>query len=159
MKNVRTLATALVAISLLAVSAAWGQGDKEPSSKNSNVEQQIRTLHEQMRQATLKGDTRLQEQYFVDDIIGIGPDGKMVTKDQMIQMRKSGRVKFEVLREHDVKVRVYGNTVIMNASVSVRETIDGKPFAGGQSATFVFVKQQGIWKEIGFQVTPLLEAK
>jgi hypothetical protein len=169
MKTINLSILMLAIIYLLAVQAASAQDRNPPTTTketgataveqtmNANVEEQIKALHEEARQAAFKGDTTWQEKYLVDDIVGIGPDGKMVTKEQMIQMRKSGRVKFEQLEERDVKIRLYGETAILNATVFVREIIDGKLFSGHHSASFVFVKQKGIWKEIGFQQTPVLE--
>ena len=55
MKGAKPIALVLVlAIPLLAASLAWGQGGGPPASESS-IEQLIKSLHEQGRQAALKG--------------------------------------------------------------------------------------------------------
>jgi ketosteroid isomerase-like protein len=179
-KSAKSIALVLVVVPVLAAPAAWGQGENPPAStkesgatsghgmtaveqtakgSGESVEQQIKTLHEQSRQAALKGDASFLEKYLIDDYVGIGGDGRMITKDQDIQMRKSGAIKFEAIDERDLKVRVYGDTVIVNALASLKLTVDGKPISGDHRATFVWVKQKGNWKEASFQATRVAPAR
>jgi ketosteroid isomerase-like protein len=127
--------------------------DQSATDRRGSVEQQIKALHEQSRQAALKGDVSFGERYLNDDYLGIGDDGRLITKDQDLQMLKSGAIRYEAIDERDVKVRVYGDTAIVSALASVRLTVDGKPLRGEHRATFVWVKQQGNWKEVSFQAT------
>ncbi len=179
MKSAKSIALVLVAIPLLAASAAWGQGGNPPArtkesaatsghgmtaveqtakGSGGSVEQQIKTLHEQSRQAALKGDASFLEKYLTDNYVGIGGDGRMITKDQDIQMLKSGTIKYEAIDERDVKVRVYGDTAILNALASLKLTVNGRPISGDHCATFVWVKQEGNWKEASFQATRVASA-
>ena len=63
MKKMSLVAVALVAVSLLAAPLASGQG--------GTVEQQIKTLSDQLSQAYVKGDTSFFEKYLADDYTGI----------------------------------------------------------------------------------------
>jgi len=177
MRNLTLLAVVLVVISSL----AWSQGGNPPAStkesgetsghgmtaaeetgesKGGTVEKQIKALHEQSRQAALKGDIRFQEKYLANDYVGIGGDGSILTKDQAIQMLKSGDIRYEAIDEHDVKVRAYGDTAIINAMATLKMTAKGTPITGDYRATFVWIKQNGNWKEAAFQATPVIaEAK
>jgi hypothetical protein len=172
MKSVKLIVMALVAIYLLAAPLALGQGGNPPASTKESgatsghgmtaveqtwdAEQQIKALHEQGRLAALKGDASFAEKYLTDDYVGISGDGSIVTKDQTVGMYKSGAIKVEAIDERDVKVRVYGDTAIVNAIAFVKLTVDGKAISGDHRATFVYVKQKGNWKEVAFQVTPVL---
>ena len=174
MKSAKLIALMLIAIPLMTASAAWGQGgnssastkesgpisgdgmaatDQTAKDSGGSVELQIKTLHEQSRQAALKGDAGFLEKYLTDDYLGIGDDGRPITKDQNLQMLKSGAIKYEAIDERDVKVRVYGDTAIVSALASVKLTVDGKSIRGDHRATFVWVKQEGNWKEASFQAT------
>jgi len=163
MRSVKVVGLALVASMLLSASLAWSQGGNPPASTKESgetsghgmtaaeqsgesggtVEKQIKALHEQSRQAALKGDTSFQEKYLANDYVGIGGDGSMLTKDQAIQMLKSGAIKYESIDEHDVKVRVYDGTAIINAMATLKMTAKGTPISGDFHATFVWVKQSG----------------
>src|SRR5437868_10530054 len=93
-KSSKSIGLVLVTISLLPTSVAWAQRGSapartktggttsdngmtavEPSTQGSGrVEQQIKTLHEQGRQAALKGDASFMEKYLNDDYVGIAAD-------------------------------------------------------------------------------------
>jgi hypothetical protein len=152
---------------------AWGQGENPPAdtkevgqtsghgvtlvelSDQRNVEQEIRNLHDQARQAALKGDAGFFEKHLAAGYFGIGGDGRLRTKAESVQDFKSGVIKYESIDEREVKVNTYGNTAVVNSVASVKMTANGKPIGGNYRATFVYVKQGGDWREVAFQSTPL----
>jgi len=150
---------------------AWGQGNNPPASTKEsgetsghgytpveqlvNVEQEIRDLHDQARQAALSGDASFFEKRLANKYLGIDGEGRLKTKPETIQEIKSGAVKYQSIDEHDVQVNTYGNAAVVNSMASVKLTANGKPISGDFRATFVYVKQGGIWREASFQATPL----
>lgn len=173
MRNVKLINSVLVAGCLLFVPLARGQGGNPPASTKEsgqtsgrgytaveqtfkeNVEQQVKTLQEQGRQAALKGDTSFLEKYLADDYVGIGGNGQFRTKAEAIESYKSGALKYEAIDVRNQKIRTYGDTAIVNSEASVRLTLDGKPISGDYRTTFVYVKRQGNWKQVAFQSTPV----
>ena len=174
MKSAKLLSLAIIAILPLVLSAAWGKhGNPAASNQDSrkisgqrnrvfgqtskdsgtSVEQQIKTLHEQRRNAALQGDAGFFEQYLADDYLGSRDDGRLITKEQEVRMVRSGAIKYEAINERDVKVRVYGETAIVSAVASVKLSVNGKSITGDQRAIFVWVKQEGSWKLASFQAT------
>ena len=151
MRKENLIVMALVAICVLAAPLSLGQGGNPPASTKGkvggNAEQQIKALHKEGRQATLKGDTSFLEKYLADDYIGVGGDGRMFTKDQTIQRRKSGAVKVESIEELAVKIRVYGDTAIVN-SLALRKSDDRWETDQWRQPcdVLVWVKQKGSWK-------------
>jgi hypothetical protein len=155
--------------------SAWGQGGNPPASTKESgqtsghgytaveqgfkgdVEQQIRTLHDQRRQAALKGDASFLEEHLAASYFGIGGDGRLRTKAEAVQDLKSGGIKYESIDERDVNVNTYGNTAIVNSTASVKLTSNGKLIGGDYRATFVYVKQGGNWREVAFQATPVAQ--
>jgi uncharacterized protein (TIGR02246 family) len=126
----------------------------EQSGKSSgSVEQQIKTLQEQGRQAALKGDWSFVEKCFADDYIGVGGNGQLRTKAEVIQMFKSASLKYESINQRVLKIRTYGDTAVVNTEAAVKLRLNGKPSSGDFRAIFVWVKQKGKWKEVAFQVT------
>lgn len=153
--------------------SAWGQGGNPPASTKESketsgrgytaveqayagsVEQQITTLHNQSREAALKGDASFFEKCLANTYFGIGGDGRLRTKADVLQDFKSGSIKYESIDERDVKINTYGNTAVLNSSASVKMTINGKPVNGDFRATFVYVKDGGKWEQVSFQSTPV----
>jgi hypothetical protein len=142
MKKMSFVAVALVAISLLAAPLALGQG--------GSVEQQIKTLSDQLAQAYVKGDTSFFEIYLADDYTGIYASSQPYTKAESL---KPGAFKFESFDMHEMKIRVYGDTAVVTSLTSAKGTINGKPFSGDFRTTRVWVKQKGGWKLVAFQST------
>jgi hypothetical protein len=151
---------------------AWGQGGNPPASTkesgatsghgytaveqtSGNVEEKIRALHDQGRQAALKGDASFFEKHLAAGYFGIGGDGRLSTKAESVQDFKSGVIKYNSIDEREVKVNTYGNTAVVNSVASVKMTANGKPIGGDYRATFVYVKQGGDWREVAFQSTPV----
>jgi len=152
---------------------AWGQGENPPADtrevgqtsghgvtlvelrSQKDAEQQIRTLHDQGRQAALKGDASFFEQHLAANYFGIGGDGRLRTKAESVQDLKSGGIRYESIDERGVTVNTYGDTAVVNSMAAVKLTSNGKPITGDYRATFVYVKQGGDWREVAFQATPV----
>jgi len=150
MKSMRLIAPVLVAVCLLVVPLAWSQG--------GNVEQEIRSLIDQTKEANLKADASFFEKHYADDATIIHSDGSMSTKAQEIESFKSGAVKYESLDIREVKVRAYGDTAIQNLLTAVKANIHGKAVSSIVRDSRVWVKEDGIWKCVAFQATRVAPA-
>ena len=139
------IALMLITLSLLVVPLAWSQG--------GNAEQQIKTLLDQTIAAQLKADTKFFEKIDADDYTTIRGDGSVLTKAQEIEGFKSGVIKYETADLKDVKVRVYGNTAVTTALLTISNIRNGKPYSGTIRSTRVWVKQKGNWKCVANQAT------
>ena len=141
----KRIALVLITFSLLVVPLALSQG--------GNAEQQIKTLLDQTIAAQLKADTKFFEKIDADDYTTIRGDGSVLTKAQEIEGFKSGVIKYEAADLKDVKVRVYGNTAITTALLTISNIRNGKPYSGTIRSTRVWVKQKGNWKCVANQAT------
>jgi hypothetical protein len=115
-------------------------------------------LEEQVRMAVIKGDTSVLERYLADDFVGIGPNGIADDKSHTIQALKDGSVKYSAIKVTEEKVRMYGNTGILNGRGDVKMTINGQPLTADVRVTIVWVKQNGDWRRASFQATPVRSA-
>jgi hypothetical protein len=89
---------------IIALQLVLAQTEKTAKDQSgSNVEAQIKTLADQGRESALKGDTSLVEKNTTSDYMAILPNGNMVGKAEVIQMRKSGDVKYESIDLSDQK--------------------------------------------------------
>ena len=79
--------------------------------------------------------------------------GKMVTKAQVIENFKTGATKYDSIEEHESKIRLYGNTAVVNTLFSVKATTNGKPYSGDVRNIRVWVNQHDNWKLVAFQNT------
>ncbi|MGA2963901.1 MAG: nuclear transport factor 2 family protein [Candidatus Korobacteraceae bacterium] len=140
------IALMLTIISLLAAPLAWSQG--------GNAEQQIKRSIDQAITAMMKADTNSLEKLLADDFTAIHSDGTFFTKAQEIESVKSGTLKWDKVDVQDLKIRVYGNTAITTMQTSFKGSApSGNPYKGTNRSTRVWVKQQGEWKCVSYQVT------
>ena len=65
-------------------------GKQTAKGGGGTVEQQIKALHSQLMEATLKHDPGFLEKYLADDYMAIRNDGKLTTKVQEIENYRSG---------------------------------------------------------------------
>ena len=133
-------------------------GKQPAKGGGGTVEQQIKALHSQLMEATLKRDPGFLEKYLADDYIAIRNDGKLTTKVQEIENYKSGVTKYESIEIREATVRIHGKTAIYNSLNSIKATINGEPFSGDVRNTRAWVKQNGKWKIVAFQATQVAPA-
>jgi ketosteroid isomerase-like protein len=138
----------LFAIGLLMSVSLNGQ-----STQNKDVEKQLIALSEESRQAALKGDASWLETHTTDDFTSLDPAGKLTSKIEMVQLRKSGAIKYESIEVLHRDARVYGETAIVIGRSKVKAHFTSGDFAGESWLTQVWVKQNGAWKLAASQST------
>ena len=173
MQCMRLVAPASIAACLLVAALGWAQGGNPPASTKEskatsgkgmtaveqagkgggNVEQQIKTLSDQLVQALLKGDSSFFKKYYADNAVIVRGPGAVFTKAQDVENLKSGALKFEVYDMREEKIHTYGDTAIVNLLASARGSGKGQAFSGDYRVTWVWVKQKGNWKLALYQVT------
>ncbi|WP_316150067.1 nuclear transport factor 2 family protein [Cupriavidus sp. BIC8F] len=123
-------------------------------AQDGNVKQQISALSDEMIQANLKGDASFYQKYYADDATIIHGNGKLFTKDQDIADLKSGALKYESIDVREKTIRVYGDTAVVHLLLTFKGSLSGQAFDPiNLRRTVVWVKQQGNWKVVAWQVT------
>ena len=122
-------------------------------AQGGSVEQSIKAMTEQLDQAILKGDVATYDKLLADDYISIGQLGTSSTKAQVLENIKSGKVKFEAIDESDMKVRVYGDTALVNYTANIKGHFGDTDISGQWRVVRVWVKRKGQWQTVSFQAT------
>jgi ketosteroid isomerase-like protein len=121
-----------------------------PASKSASAETEVRRLNREEVGAFVHNDPTALDQLWSDDLVVTNPLNKFVTKQQVLEMVRSG---FLAIPSYDRQIeylRVYGDIVI----VAGNETVvwGGKmPHAGNTEHlrfTGVWMKQRGHWREV-----------
>lgn len=122
-----------------------------------NVEQSIKALSEQLNQAALKGDAATLDKLYVDNYIAINIFGRTSTKAEVLENFKSGKLKFETIEVTDTKVRVYGDTALVNTTANVKGHLGDTDISGQYRGVRVWVKRKGQWQSVSFQATRIAQ--
>ena len=157
MKQLLLWAGVLVLALQPATAQMCNMAGKEKGKKGGSVEEQIKSLSDQGREAALKGDASFLETNTTEDHTVVGNMGNIMSKSDAIQMRKSGDVKYSSIDVSDQKVRVYGNTAVLTATADLKGTVKDKDISGKYRIGQVWVKQGGKWKIAHMQSTKVQE--
>jgi uncharacterized protein (TIGR02246 family) len=149
----RRVVLSLCLHSMVLAAVQGSQTVAQSDSAVPNAEQEIKALQGKLLQAILKSDTSVMEKCYADDYIAIHGDGKLTTKVQEIENFKSGVTKYDSITVRESKIRIYGDTAVVNALASVRTIVNGQPYSGDVRNTRVWVKGNGDWKLVVFQTT------
>ena len=149
----RILVTAALAIA--ASSLALGQTQGERAGDDSKAEQEIAQLMRQLEEAHRRGDAAFFDRVYANEFSAITPSGEVVSRTAVLQMWKSGTLKYESYDYDDVGVRVYEDAAVVTNRLTRKGRIKGQEASGQFRQTRVFVKRDGNWQLVATQVTGL----
>jgi hypothetical protein len=115
-------------------------------------EKAVLAAEKQLVAAMIKADAAALEKLLGDDLSYTHSAALTETKPQVLQVIKSGSTKYDAIEFNDTKVRQYGNVVITNHKM----TIKNPPNAVNKLyVTMVWAKQSGGWQLVNRQATKL----
>jgi hypothetical protein len=87
-----------------------------PQKNQKEAERYILDSERQWAESVATGDTSAIERILADDFIGVDPQGRLYTKQQMIDETRNAPKYFVSNRLNDVKVRFYRRMVVAQGS-------------------------------------------
>ncbi|QSQ20050.1 nuclear transport factor 2 family protein [Pyxidicoccus parkwayensis] len=140
----KPLATCLVLLVLAAPALA--------AQKEEDVV--IATLHSTC-ETFRTGNESLAAEYLGDGFTLTDTSGNVTTREQTLLELRNKEPRYEVFRNHDMKVRLYGDTAVVNGITSVKGVAGGKAFAAELRFTDTLVKRNGRWRVVASHVSPM----
>ena len=126
--------------------------------KEQSVDEQalIKIQHD-WAEARMKGDSSYTQRLEAENCTVVWPDGSIVNKREDLKSM-TGDIVFAEFKIDDLQVRLYGDTAIVVGQGTIRAHEGNQNLLGGKFVwTDTFVKQNGAWKVVASQVTPVLE--
>jgi ketosteroid isomerase-like protein len=105
--------------------------------------------------AYLKGNADGIAQGVMEDYTLTNSLGKITTRADDIAEAKNNDPKYEVFENHDMKVRVHGDTAVVTGKTHTKGISGGKPFDSQFQFTDTFVKDGGRWRLLAGHVSKL----
>lgn len=118
---------------------------------------EVDALNQQWVAAELAGDTAALGRLLVDDFVGIGPLGFMLTKEQWLGRYRGGGLHYDSFALEEAQVRPYGDAAIVTGRQAQSGTVQGRDLPSGGRATLVWARQDGTWRLAGWQLSPIGE--
>ena len=126
--------------------------------KPSNVvEQAVLKLEQQWEDALLKSDVAALGKLYDDSMVYTHSSGVVDNKATYIGNLKSGASKYEAMKRDDIKVRVFGNTALVNCHWEVHSVSRGTKIDTNARYLHVYVKQKDGWKLVSHQATRIVQ--
>ena len=118
------------------------------ASAVSGVEQSLIQMEKDWSNAGITKDAATLQRVIADDWVGVDYNGKTLSKAEVIADLKSGASTLQSIELGQLKVRVYGNTGVVNGSDTEKSTWKGKDSSGHYVWTDVFVQRNGKWQAV-----------
>jgi ketosteroid isomerase-like protein len=135
-------------IPLLAVAFAGLAQAQEAAANPADVEQikaEVLKIEEENTQAVARGDLATVDRIYSDEL-SFTARGELLTKAQVLDNLRSGTFDNKVPIHKDIKVHVFGDTVVLTGYSTSIVHYKGKETHGPRWFTNVYVKQDGQWK-------------
>jgi ketosteroid isomerase-like protein len=147
---------AVIAAFLAMPMLAHGQA---PAAKNDKAAQEVIAFRNRYIEAEENRDMAFLDKILADDFFALNPQGKLLNKTQQLENLKRPERTLKVLNPRETHVQFYGNgdVAILTEHVTVDGHDSGKPFGGEYRFLRVFAKQNGNWKVVLAQGSPMPE--
>jgi ketosteroid isomerase-like protein len=147
---------AILAAFLAAPFLAHGQA---PAPKNDKAVKEVIEFRNRYIEAEENRDIAFLERILADDFFALNPQGKLLDKAGQLENLKRPDRTLKVLNPRETQVRFYagGDVAILTEHVTVDGQDKGRPFGGEYRFLRVFAKQEGKWKVVLAQGSPMPE--
>lgn len=125
-----------------------------PSFAQSKEETELTAKMLSLKTALLKKDSVMLAALLADDVTYGHTNGLMQTKAQLIRSVMSGEQDYKIIEPSDTKIRLYGNTGIVNMKAKVNLLYNGNPLDFSMLTTLVWIKERD-WKLVARQSVKL----
>jgi ketosteroid isomerase-like protein len=117
------------------------------------MQEEVVKLEDEFARAVASNDADALDGILADDWIIVDPDGSMIDKARFLGVIRSGVLSHESMESTDLRVRFYGNTVVVTGLTTTKGKFMGQDFASCERATDIFVKQTDRWQCVFTQLT------
>jgi hypothetical protein len=163
MKRQLAILTLVIAASPVVFAQTSERNHSKPNP-NRKAEQEVLMLDRANYDALIRMDTAYLDRMTAEDFAETRSFGSLLSKAQVMQFLKSGRVKVLSYETEDVQVRIYGNTALVTGQYSRKERVkdrEGKEMEYEQRGRYidVWVKRKGHWQIVYNQDTNAEQSK
>jgi ketosteroid isomerase-like protein len=144
-------ATCVVVGALILCSAALAQQKASSASDDAT----LRALEDKWAAALLKADTNALATILADTWVVTYVDGKVDNKAGELAALRAGTLKVSAYKNDDVRVFLYGDAAVVTGRASMKGLENGKAIDLVMRWTDMFVRQNGQWKAVATQGTPI----
>lgn len=119
-----------------------------------------RGLERGFERAIIEGDIGFFDRVLAKDFTRTSQAGEFRNRKKWRVNHKARKRNYDALKVDQFAVRVYSNTAVVTARISLKErNSQGKPIVGQYPCLRVWVKQGDAWQVVGFKSIRVAEAE
>jgi len=122
---------------------------------DNTVEKEIRQLEMRRFELTVQKNIKELREILADDLTYTHSNGLLDGKEQLLESLNSGKTLYQSIQSEEIKVRVLGETAIINGVAAMRVWSNGQTNDLHLRYTDVYAKRNGKWQLIAWQSTRL----
>jgi ketosteroid isomerase-like protein len=143
---------------LLAGSARAQQGSEQPTESVEQIKEEVLHVEDVRNKAMLEHNTAVLSEMYADDLSWTNPSGEVLTKAQVLADLNSGKQKFFAIAHDEIRLHVYGLTVIADGRSTSTLRYKGTVSQGvARRFLNVYVKTNGRWLLVAHQQTVIAD--
>jgi ketosteroid isomerase-like protein len=127
-------------------SNATNAGNTNATASTAAGEAGVRAALTRLETAIASNDVAALDALYTDDYSFVTPTGEILTKEQRLAGFRDGSTKLESFRFDYERIRMYGQSAIVNADAIVKGTERGRDNSGMYAATIMFVETPSGWR-------------
>ena len=142
------LVSPLLAITLLGFAIAPGARAQEKSADSSAVQTNLKQMEDAWVKALVTKDSAAIGNFIADDFAGFNPEGKHVTKSQLLDEMKNERNTLSSATNDNMDVHVYGPNLatVCGTTTEKGKDKDGKEFTRSYVWVDTWMERNGKWE-------------
>jgi ketosteroid isomerase-like protein len=115
------------------------------------VADEVKAAENEWLTGITKNDFRKLDLVLAEDLMYLHSTGVMDSKASYVKSLQTGKQKYVSGKINDLKIRVYGQTAVLNGDANFEFVTDGKPGKAHLKYTHVFVKGGKGWQLVSHQ--------
>ena len=136
----------LLAKCLILVSLLPGLSQKPArEAREARDIKELTHLESVWNEAHLRGDGSALDKLWAEDLFVTVPDMPVMNKEESLAIWKSGKMKFDIYRTSDIRIRAYGDSAVVTGQLVRIRDANSKEFEDDWRFTKVYVRRQGKW--------------
>jgi ketosteroid isomerase-like protein len=126
-----------------------------PTATNDKAVQEVIEFRNRYIEAEENRDLDYLEKILANDFFALNPQGQLLDKAHQLENLKRLDRTVKILNPRETQVRFYGDVAILTEHVTIDGQDKGRPFGGEYRFLRVFAKQNGSWKVVLAQGSPM----
>ena len=154
MKRLRPIPRLILPAAALALVALTAAAMPSRHSPKKEAREEIASLEQQWRAATIAGDLPTMDRLLSEDFVGISMTGQINTKSMMLDRIHKHSLLVTRLDLSDEKIKLLGRVAIVTSLAEIDGTNEGTPIHGTFRYTRIYQRlATGLWKITNYEAT------